>query len=152
VQEQADPQGGGWIFGRKGQGYVALYSHLPYEWQAAGPDAGQEIVAVGRRNVWICQCGRQAVDGSFAEFVRAVSSASMAVTELEVAYEAPGVGLIQFNWSGALTVNAAEVPLRDYPRWSNPFCSAEFDSRQFTITCAGRILQLDFENNQRTIG
>ncbi len=117
MEEAAAPDGGGWIFGQHGDGYVALYSHLPYEWQTEGPDADQEVIAVG----------------------------------MEVAYEAPGAGLVRFAWDGPLTVDGAEVPLRSYPRWENPYCRAEFDTTQFTITHAGKKLELDFEKNERTL-
>jgi hypothetical protein len=73
VEEVPASSGGGWIFGQRGKGYVALYSHLPYAWQEEGPDAGQEVIALGRQNVWIAIIGREAVDGSFEDFIAAVS-------------------------------------------------------------------------------
>lgn len=151
VREVPVEGGGGWIFGRYGDGYAALYSHLPYEWQTEGPDAGQEVIAVGRRNAWICQCGRRAVDGSFDEFVRKVSEAPLEVEGLRVSYEAPGHGMLNFAWEGPLTVNGGEVPLRDYPRWENPYCRAEFNSQKYTITHDGMKLELDFARTTRHI-
>jgi hypothetical protein len=152
IVEVPGPGGGGWIFGQHGDGYVALYSHLPYRWQYEGPDADQEIIALGRRNVWICQMGRRTTDGSFDDFVAAISSASLEILGLRVSYEAPGIGLIHFDWDGPLTVAGKEVPLRDYPRWDNPYCTAEFGSLRHVITHAGQRLELDFESGIRRIG
>jgi hypothetical protein len=144
--------GGGWIFGRKGEGYIGLYSHLPHEWQTEGPDAGQEVIALGRKNVWIAHLGRRAVDGSFDDFVDAVSNASLEVHGLQVSYQAPGVGLVTFDWEGPLEVEGREIPLRGYDRWHNPYVQAGFGGSQYTIEFADAQLVLDFEHGTRQIG
>lgn len=144
--------GGGWIFGRKGDSYIGLYSHQPYEWQTEGPDAGQEVITLGRKNVWIAHLGRRAVDGSFEDFVDAVSKASLEVRGLRVSYQAPSVGLIAFDWDGPLQVDGQEVPLRGYDRWNNPYVQAGFGASQYTIEFADKQLVLDFERGIRQIG
>jgi hypothetical protein len=149
VVEKPASGGGGWVFGRKGQGYVALYSDQPYQWQTQGPDAGQELIALGRQNVWICQLGRAAVDGSFQDFVEAVSAAPLHVRGLQVDYQAPGLGELSFGWNGPLSLDGAEVPLRDYPRWENPYLQAAFGSQQFDIHFQGKGLRLDFAQGRR---
>ncbi len=151
VREVPAEAGGGWIFGRKGQGYVALYSHLPYTWMDSGPDAGQEVVAVGRRNVWICQIGRAALDGSFEQFIQAVTAANLTIKGLKVQYDAPGVGQVGFDWNGPLTVKGEAVPLSGYPRWENPYTQVDFGALQVRITFEGHSLELDFEKGTRTI-
>lgn len=151
VREVPASGGGGWIFGQKGHGYVALYSHAPYRWQTEGPDADQEVIAPGRRNVWICQLGRRAVDGTFDEFVARVSGAPLRVRGLDVSYHAPGIGEVSFGWKGPLRVNGVDVPLRGYPRWDNPYCRAEFGSRRYTIEHGDKRLSLDFEAGLREV-
>jgi len=157
-EEEGDGQGeggrrGGWVFGRCGDAYVALYSHLPYEWQTEGPDAGQEIIAVGGENVWVCQVGRRAVDGSFEDFIAAVSGARLEVTgrgpETVVVYGAPGLGEVRFGWEGPLTVNGNEVPLGDYPRFDNPYCRADFGAGLYRISLGDAELTLDFRTGVR---
>ncbi len=130
---------------------MGLYSHLPYEWQTQGPDADQEVIALGRRNVWITQLGRSAVDGEFSEFVEAVSQAPLDIDGLMVQFTAPGNGVISFGWDGPLRVAGEEVSLRDYPRWDNPYAQVDFDSRQFHIEHDGRALFLDFDQNLRQV-
>jgi hypothetical protein len=73
-----------------------------------------------RRNVWICHLGRESVDGSFEAFVDAVSTASLQIRGLDVTYDAPGLGTLEFGWDGPLTLDSDMVPLHGYPRWDNP--------------------------------
>jgi len=138
-----------WIFGRCGEGYVALYSHLPFEWVSEGPDADQEVIALGRENVWIVQLGRKSVDGSFNDFVAAITSAPVNIVGLKVAYQAPGLGLVSFDWEGDLTLEGDAIPLDGYPRWMNPYTQAEFGTAQYVIAFQGQQLTLDFETATR---
>jgi hypothetical protein len=142
--------GGGWIFGRRGDGYIALYSDNPYTWQTQGPDADQELIVLDRKNVWLVQMGRAAVDGPFETFVQAVSEASLSVRGLRVEYKSPGNGLISFGWDEPLLVDGEEIPLRGYPRFDNPYTrSAEFGTGQYRFEFGGRTLALDFEKGLR---
>jgi hypothetical protein len=141
----------GWIFGRVGEGYVALYSHLPYQWVTTGPDADQEVITLGRKNVWICQLGRQSVDGTFDEFIDRVSSASLIISGLDVTYQAPGVGEIELGWEGPLRVDGEEVALDGYPRWDNPYTQAAFGVPVYRIDYDGLSLDLDFERGTRVV-
>lgn len=151
IVEVPAKDGGGWIFGKAGNGYVALYSHLPYEWQTQGPDAGQEIIVLGMRPVWILQLGRSSVDGSFDKFIQTITEAEIEVNDLDVTYQAPGIGRLQFNWNEPLTVDGEEVPLRDYPRWMNPYTQTAFDSKEFIFEYNGMKLILDFNVGERLI-
>jgi len=151
VTEVGVEEGGGWIFGKKDEGYMALYSHLPYEWQEEGPDADQEVIALGNQNVWICFMGNKEEDGSFEEFVEEVSDAPLDVDGLEVAFEAPGLGTATFGWEEPLKVDGEEIPLEEYPRWDNPYSSTDFNSKEFTISHEGETLHLDFATNERII-
>jgi len=141
----------GWVFGRIGGGYVALYSNLPYQWVIEGSDADQEIVAPGYKNVWICQLGRSSVDGSFADFISAVTNADLTVSGLNVQYDAPGIGDVAFGWEGGLTVDGQNVLLSGYPRFDNPYTKVDFGSLVYEIEYQGMSLRLDFEKGIRTI-
>jgi hypothetical protein len=115
------------------------------------PDAGQEIIALGNRNVFIVQLGRKAVAGSFEDFVETVSSADLAVNGLKVEYDAPELGRTTFDWESPLVVDGSPIPLRDYARWDNPYTKADFDSTHYLITFQDKSLDLEFENGTRTI-
>ncbi len=146
VVEAPAAGGGGWIFGRKGEGYVALYSDQPYRWQTEGPDAGQEVIALGLQNVWICQMGRTATDGAFAEFVEKVSQAALDVRGLTVNYDAPGVGQVQFGWNQSLLVDGRKSPLRGYARFNDPYATAPYGSGTYRFALGEQSLELDFIN------
>jgi len=141
----------GWVFGRAGDGYVALYSSLPYQWVTDGPDAGQEIVAPGYRGLWICQLGRASVDGSFADFVQAMTGATLEVNGLRLRFDSPGNGRVDFAWQGEMLVDGRPAALSGYPRFDNPYATVEFGSLQYEISYAGLGLALDFEAGLRTL-
>jgi len=114
-----------------------------------GTDADQEIVALGRKNVWICQLGRASVDGSFADFIQAVTNADLAVAGLKVRYDAPGVGEVAFDWDGELSLDGEPIPLSGYPRFDNPYAQVDFGSGTYLVEHDGKSLELDFEQGIR---
>jgi hypothetical protein len=137
-------QAGGWTFGRKGQAYVALWSKAPVNWSASGVFGAEGLVAAGRKNVWVCQLGRQAVDGPFAEWSRRIAAAALTATDSSVKYVAPGVGEVAFGWAGPLKVNGREVPLHGYARFDNPYAKVAWGQGRYEIAHAGRKLVIDF--------
>jgi hypothetical protein len=134
----------GWVLARKGLGYVALRSQQPAHWSADGVLQGEGLIAEGRRNIWICQMGRQAVDGSFAAWVERIASASLNYADLAVDYEAPGIGQVHFGWEGPLTVNGESIALDNYMRFDNPYCQAAFGEARYEIVHAGERTVIDF--------
>jgi hypothetical protein len=66
------------------------------------------------------------------------------VRGLQVEYQAPGAGLLKFGWEGPLTVDGHIVPLRDYPRFDNPYARVEFGEKVYRISFEGEELVLDF--------
>jgi hypothetical protein len=141
----------GWVFGSTGSGYVALHSQLPYQWVTTGPDADQEIVAPGYKNVWICQLGRASVDGSFEDFIASVTGAGLTVDGLNVQFDSPGNGLLKVGWTGPLTLDGANVPLTGYARFDNPYAQVDFGSLIYEIQYQGMRLKLDFKDGVRTV-
>jgi hypothetical protein len=157
-----------WIFARKGDGYLALRSQNPYFWQENLPqshgehreeknfsassasvwlkaeDIGREILADGAQNIWVCQMGRKAEDGEFAEFVEKVSAAEIAFRGLNVRYQSPGNGLVRFGWEGPLSVDGVEIQLHEYLRYDNPYVKAEFDATEIRVSAGGHELNLDW--------
>jgi hypothetical protein len=132
-----------WIFARKGDGFLALYSQYPYSWLQ--DQAGQtiEIHVNAADNIWICEMGDQSQWGSFAAFIQAISKADVDCHGMEVRYQSPSQGNIRFGWTGDFEVDGQEIALHDAPRFDNPYCQAEFLSPQITIQRAGQALVLD---------
>ncbi|MCG8588737.1 MAG: hypothetical protein MJE66_05550 [Proteobacteria bacterium] len=152
---------GHWTFGRKDDGYVALYSWRLPEWRRGQPEvfenAGQDFDLVapgGATNVWIVELG-SADDwpGGFADFRAAVEAAAVVVTPtavaFEVAYDSPSQGTIEWAWEGPLVVNGTEHPISDYPRFDNRYLQVPFDDTRYHVRHDGFELLLDFDSDTR---
>jgi hypothetical protein len=165
----------GWIFARKGDGYLALHSQHSYfwnekdsprgrearqeelkksfasfaTWRLDPEDMGREVIAPGEQNIWICQMGRNAEDGTFAEFAEKVAAAEVHFSGLNVGYRSPGNGLVRFGWDGPLSVDGVDIQLHDYPRYDNPYVKAGFDSSKIRMTAGTYELDLDWETPAR---
>ncbi len=146
-----------WIFARKGDGYLALRSQHAYRWATYRTENGDpkgfqqpvksstEIIANIAQNIWICQMGRKADEGTFEKFIEAVSSAALTFTGLNVEYHSPGNGLVRFGWEGPLLVDGAEIQLREYSRYDNPYVTATFDPKEINIAAGNHTLSIDWE-------
>jgi hypothetical protein len=147
-----------WIFARKADGYLALRSRNSYSWYMGSDkpgdlerseDVDREVIAQGAQNIWLCQLGRQAEDGSFEQFIQAMCSAELTFNGLSVAYRSPGNGLVRFGWTGTLSVDNVDIPLHDYPRYDNPYVQAEFDPDEIKVTAGDHELYLNWETGDR---
>lgn len=110
-----------WIFARKGNGYLALYSSGLYKWQEEGENKDCEVIVPGKSNIWITELGRKAVNGSFDEFIDSVSRSEIKVKGLQVSYHSPTQGRLELGWKGPFKQNGKFVSLKDYPRYENPY-------------------------------
>jgi len=162
-------QAGGWTFGRKGDGFVALWSWRPTEWRTHDPAATFtngltqpfDLVAPGgAHNVWVSEVGDTGRWGSFDAFVDAVAAAPVDVVDLgltpegvsqgfDVTYASPSEGTMTFSWTGPLTVGGAEVPLHGTARIENPFSTVAAGSPTVTIQAEESSLTLDLLTGRR---
>ncbi len=133
-----------WVFARKGNGYLALYSQYPARWADQGPYAGIELRADAPDNIWICELGRTGVNGSFGAFTQAILEASVTCEGLRVTYASPSQGQVCFGWNDPLTVDGKEIALHGYPRFANPYCEAEIGQVLYTVRHGDETLVLDF--------
>lgn len=159
----------GWTLGRRGDGYVALWSWRPTEWRTHDPAVTFtngltqpfDLVAPGGAdNVWITEVGDAGKWGSFDAFASAVTGAPVDVTDLgdtaegtsrgfEVTYASPSQGEMAFSWTGPLTVDGAEVPLHGTARIDNPFTRAAEGATRLTVDDGGARLFLDLRTGRR---
>jgi hypothetical protein len=140
-----------WVFGHKGEGYIGLYSQHPVRWLVDQYDEAHptiELRAETPTNAWIVELGDELRWGSFANFVEVVSGVPVEVAGLNVTYGSPSVGSVQFGWHSPLWVGGDEVELHNYPRFHNPYCQADFGSRQFIIRYGDQTYSLDFDFHQ----
>ncbi len=159
----------GLIFARKDDGYLALCSQNAYFWNTESEvsrlrgaksgyftlrkdpeDMDREIITPGAQNIWLCQLGRKADDGSFEGFIDAICSAELTFSGLNVEYRSPGIGLVRFGWEGPFSVDNVEIPLHDYPRYDNPYVQAEFDPNEIKVSVGEHELYLNWETGERT--
>ena len=135
-------QANGWTLGRKGDGYVALWSERPTEWRAIntadsaseGMTKPYDLVAPGSpSNVWICEVGGASDHGDFDSFVAAITAATVEVTRvkgvIDVHYISPIEGALRLGTRSGFKVNDVVTPMRNHPRHSSPWGeSCEFSS------------------------
>jgi hypothetical protein len=159
-----------WTFGRKNDGYVALWCRTPVGWRLDQPEvyenAGLHFDLVAPfflQNAWIMELGSASESGTFEEFMDAMNAASIVATPVpdqdgdgfddgfDVQYESPSQGSVTFGWHAPLVVNGVEVPLADYPRFDNPFVRTEFDDTRYEVSDGEYGLVLDFETNERRV-
>lgn len=134
----------GWIFARRGDGYLALRSQQPTAW--VDPN---EVRADGRENVWICELGRHATSGSFERFIERVAGASLDFGRASVRYDSPSQGRLDFGWRGPLRRDGSVVPQRGFGRYDSPWVSAPFPSDEVEVAAAGRNLLLRWSDATR---
>lgn len=155
----------GWIFGRKDEGYVALYSLKNGWWNRKDPNLFRSIYkdnweeeyekalpydywVPGHANVWICEMGDCKHSGSFEPFVEAVSAARIEGDTFGIRYESPSLGVVTSGWDQPFTVDGQEINIKNYKRYDNPYCQAEFDTDQYVISYQGKDLTVDFSGKE----
>lgn len=153
----------GWIFGRKDEGYIALYSLKKGGWNDKNPDLFRSVYkdnweeeyeralpydygVPGHANVWICEMGAKKDYGSFEKFVETVSVASIKGDTFEIRYQSPSLGLVTSGWDKPFTVNGKEINIKNYKRYDNPYCQAEFDTDQYVISYHGKEEIVEFDS------
>ncbi len=140
---------GGWVLARHGHGYLALRSRNPVRWTPDGVLQGEGLIAEGRRNVWICQMGRRAVDGPFTEWCARIAAAEVVYGENSAEYAAPGLGRVRLAWEGPLTLDGVPVPLGNYARFDNAYCHADYGAGVYDIAYRDYHLSLDIAAGRR---
>jgi hypothetical protein len=140
----------GWIFARLGNGFLALLSQNPYQWHdLPGEDQGREILVNGKNNIWICELGRKEVDGEFSAFISKILAAEVMYNGLNVSYQSPSQGHLQFGWKEPLRQDGRLISQAEYPRYASPYVQADFQSEMITIQLDGKKLELDWTIGRR---
>ncbi len=142
----------GWLFGRVGEGYVALWSSEPLTQLPPGTDTWQSPSVEG---VFVLELGRSETNGTFAEFVEAVASATLTVTPTEgvgadVAYNSPSLGEVTVGWTGPMQVAGASVDVGPYDRVDNDYVRQRRGQATLDVRTQDAVLRLDFDAFTRT--
>jgi hypothetical protein len=139
---------GNWIFGRKADGYIALYSQNPWYWKADKEGNRNEVRVDSPDNTWICEMGSKEQWKNFERFVKEISSSEIRFDGHSLVYQSPTEGKVQFGWEKPLLINDKVIDLK-YERFDNPYCQNRFLSKKIVIKQKNRSLTLDFDNNTR---
>ena len=155
----------GWVFGRKGEAYVALRALSGNGvWVAPDPEflptmgldkekdkdiAPYELSAGGRSNVWICELGSRRENGTFAAFTQQIAGAVAEGDVFGMRYVSPSLGEMTVGWNLPLTVNGEKIALRDYDRYDDCYGVTPAGARRMALSHGGHSLRLDWENGLR---
>lgn len=144
---ESTPENGHWVFGRKGDAYVGLWSQNPAAWVAGvdpstGLGAGYEWDVASPENVFVCELGSKTESGSFKAFVDGLTMARVEVGQV-VTFDSPSLGTVEVGWTGPMTVAGQPVDLGPYPRWQNAHASQAWGDTAAAITLGDRRLELD---------
>ena len=138
-----------WVFGRRLDSYVALYSDEPQKWED-----NRLLTSQGKKNIYIVELGSVDQYGSFTNFTSSILDATVNVKHLSVGYSveyvSPTQGLIKVAWDGPMMAKNTPVDLSSYPRFENDYCDQDFNTLKTTIQYGTMTLALDFENATRT--
>ena len=168
---ECDCTRGSWYFGRKGKGYIGLYSAQQCDWKKDDdPPADvakglivqksgaleNEIRCDGhKRNIWIAQVGNEAQFGSFSAFKDRVASARIHLNglnwepaDLHCSYDVPDGRRLVLTYGGGDKRIGVSGDLRlDGPdlyenRFDGPYAQAKWGDKQYTIRHRGLELTL----------
>ena len=137
-----------WVFGRKANGYIALYSQNGYRWMEDKHDDEHPIIELRADtpdNIWLVEMGSREQSGNFSAFVEVIKSADLTCEGLNIRYESPSQGPLQFGWEGELQVKGEVVNLHNDSRFDNPYCQAAFGDTTYTIRHGDDELTLSYE-------
>ena len=145
-------QTGNWVFGRRNNSYIGLYSYNSIEWKE-----NYEIRADGKKNVWIVELGSsedEAYD-SYQDFVNSLLGANILISEQSMGYainyNSPTQGSVKVSWDGPMYVNNQKRDLGPYDRFENNYCNQTFGDLRTQILFKGMNLTLDFNTVERII-
>ncbi len=135
----------GWAFARKGSGYLALTARQGIELIKTAPDAYRELRSHGRENAWICQMGREELDGSFQDFQQKIH-------QLNLDWQPAGVSLtnlrgqsLAFAWGSPFMVNGQPQQPGSEKHIENPYCQASYPASQMDIGNQEYLIRLNWD-------
>ncbi|HLU41427.1 MAG TPA: twin-arginine translocation signal domain-containing protein [Microthrixaceae bacterium] len=159
-------QEAGWTIGRKGDGYVALWSERPTTWRTYDPEVvatrGMEqpfdLVAEGSaHNTWVVEVARRADAGAFADFVERITTAEIAMDrstpgDPRLRYVSPSQGELRYSPRSGLTVEGEKVPVGGHPRLESPWGDVCHLGKFLALRDGDRSLVIDFDKGAREVG
>jgi hypothetical protein len=141
---------GHWVFGRKADGYVALYSQNTLEWRQDAQGQPNEVRTSSPQNIWVCEAGSKKQWKNFNAFVKALTASHIDCDGLLVKYNSPSIGETQFGWTVPLLIKGQAIATNNYPRFDNQYGKTAFTAKKMVINYKKQKLVLDFANGRRS--
>ena len=135
---------GNTAFARKGSAYLALTAAQGLEMVQSGPTAYRELRSYGLQNAWVCQMGRESLDGDFSLFQARVLANPPELNGLSVVVQTPREGRLEFSWDGLFTSAGSPIPFSGYPHFENPYTATSLPCREMEIHTQEYLLRLKF--------
>jgi hypothetical protein len=135
-----------WLFGRKGDGYLAIAARPNLVPGTRKEYDRIEWVSNARESAWVCRMGRKAVDGPFDRFVERIAKSSLESGPKGVSYREPSGFAATFGWDEDLVVNGRSIPLSGYPRYDTPYIHTTGNEQVYRIRCGAQTHVIDLSN------
>jgi hypothetical protein len=124
-------EGKKWLFGRKNNAYIAIYSLKPYNRVQNGAFKGHELLCMDKNNIWLIEMGNRDKWGSFEKFMRVIEKASLKEDGESILYESPTNGLLELGWDRICKINGVPVLEKDFPHLDNLYGHVEYGTGIF---------------------
>lgn len=151
---------GRWLFGRSGDGYVALFSGQLPEWTHDGDWACKEVMVNAQRNVFIIQIGDADQFSSYQKFIERVLAARVHInglnwklSDFQCSYDVPNGSRLELHYDDD-EVRYAGVPLSDnhFPRNASTYAQIAWGQQKYAIQHGGKSVTHDVKRRRRTMG
>jgi hypothetical protein len=137
-------EGGNWLFGRRNNAYIALYSLKPYESVREGAFKGRELLCMDKNNIWLIEMGGKEKWGSFEKFMQATVEAPLKEDGEGVLYESPVNGFLELGWNRVCKIKGVPVLEKDFPLLDNRYGRGEYGAGIFRWKTNARERILNF--------
>lgn len=140
---------GDWIFGRRGDGYVAVATPGGVRPVTTGDTAHQEWLPARSGAAWVAVSGRHAVDGAFSEWMRHVAASTPEWGDGDsVDWRRKSAARLELSFDDPFLIDGAPAGFHDGrpeedPHLTNPAVTLGFGDERATVSWAGSELVLD---------
>lgn len=134
-----------WAFARVGNGYLAITCANGFKLIKKGNSAFRELRSTGGDNIWFCQMGRKALDGSFQSFQNKIKSLPVSYNKLAVKCTNLRGQQLEFGWSTPFMIDGKEQPISNFMHFDTLYVKAPWPAKQLEITHQTKKLVLNFE-------
>jgi endonuclease/exonuclease/phosphatase family metal-dependent hydrolase len=147
-----------WFFGRRGDGYVALFCALETTWTDNGPWQDREIRVAGDTNVFITQIGSAAEFGTFEAFMAKVAHSRVRIgglhggSSVHCSYDVPFGERLELHYDDGARYGGEPLHHHAFPRHRSPFARIEWQQDRYAIRYDNRSLVHDLVHGRRIVG